>query len=60
MHPSRRRRWRTWLLLVLLPMLPVLGLRASGAIGDNPKLPLNDLNTALGVSPRVSDPARGG
>ncbi len=52
-----RRRRLTWLLLVLLPIAPVIGLRASGAIGDIPPLPLNDLNTALGVIPGFPTPA---
>jgi hypothetical protein len=53
----RRLRRFAWLCLILLPVLPVLGLRASGAIGDTPTIPLNDLNTALGVIPGYPTPA---
>ncbi|HEV3127405.1 MAG TPA: hypothetical protein VGY32_00400 [Solirubrobacteraceae bacterium] len=52
----RRLRRFAWLCLILLPVLPVLGLRVGGAIGDTPTIPLNDLNTALGVIPGYPTP----
>ncbi len=42
--------------LLACACLAVLALVATGAFGDTPKLPLNDLNTALGLIPGYQTP----
>src|SRR5437588_2908409 len=51
---GRRRRLR---IALLTTSLAVLALAATGALGDLTKLPLNDLNTALGLIPGYPTPA---
>jgi len=48
----QHRGYLTWLLLAVLPAVPVLALRASGAIGDPPRIPLNDLNLDTSAWPQ--------
>jgi hypothetical protein len=50
--PGRRRLTA----LLACACLAVLALVATGAFGDTPKLPLNDLNTALGLIPGYQTP----
>ena len=53
------RRLRRGLIAVLATAsVAASALAATGAFGDQPKLPLNDLNTALGVIPGYQTPAQ--
>jgi hypothetical protein len=55
----RGRRFRRGLsAVVLIASAGALALAATGAFGDAPKLPLNDLNTALGAIPGYQTPAQ--